>query len=126
MDERARALARVPAEVAAAAAGAFVVFGLGAERYAVAVAYVREVRRLADLTPLPGAGPRVAGVTNLRGQILVVFDLRGLFGLAREAGTGEEARAVVLGTTARSSACWPTRSTRSPRCAKTRCWRRRP
>jgi purine-binding chemotaxis protein CheW len=98
MDERARALAHVPAEPAAAGTFEVVVFERGGERYAVETGYVREVRRLADLTPLPGAGDLVAGVTNLRGQILVVFDLNGLLGGARVAGgEAEGSRTVVLG-----------------------------
>src|SRR5947209_1803679 len=73
MDERARALARVPAETAAVRALEAVVFELSGERYALETAHVHEVVRLAGLTPLPGAPDYLAGVTNLRGQILAVI-----------------------------------------------------
>jgi purine-binding chemotaxis protein CheW len=98
MDERARALACAPAQPVRVGTVEVVVFSLGGERYAVETGHVREVRALTDLTPLPGAGDLVAGVTNLRGQILVVFDLRGLFGAARGDRDAEGARVVVLGS----------------------------
>ncbi len=96
MDERARALARVSAERAALRAEDVVIFQAQGERYALETAHVREVVRLADLTPLPGAPDYVAGVTNLRGQILAVVDLGKLFGVA-PARPGESSRVLVLG-----------------------------
>ena len=97
MDERARALARAPAEPAAAARVLeVVVFDIAGECYAIETAHVREVVRLAGLAPLPGAPDFLAGVTNLRGQILAVIDLRQLFGVAG-AGAAEPARVIVLG-----------------------------
>jgi purine-binding chemotaxis protein CheW len=97
MVERARALARVPAE--AAGAGEVlevVVFALAGERYALATRLVREVVRLTDFTPLPGAPDFVVGVTNLRGHILAIFDLRKFFGLALR-GLTDQTRLLVLG-----------------------------
>jgi purine-binding chemotaxis protein CheW len=97
MDERARALARVPEEAASVARVLeVVVFDLGDECYAVETVHVREVVRLGGLTPLPGAPDFLAGVTNLRGQILAIFDLRRLFG-APPQRAGEPSRVVVLG-----------------------------
>ena len=51
------------------------------EQYALPVADVLEVAELGDLTPVPGAGPAVLGVRNLRGQVLPVLDLATVFGL---------------------------------------------
>jgi purine-binding chemotaxis protein CheW len=101
MDERARALARAlaraPAEPAAAApAPEVVVFDLCGECYAIATAHVREVVRLAGLAPLPGAPDFLAGVTNLRGQVLAVIDLGKLLGAARER-QADASRVVILG-----------------------------
>src|SRR5262249_19708792 len=75
MDERARALARPTVQTAPADGLEVVVFRLGSERYGIETGHVREAARLADLTPLPGAPDFLAGVTNLRGQILAVIDL---------------------------------------------------
>ena len=98
MDERARALARVPP---AARPGAerieLVTFALANERYAVEMRCVREVARLVDVTPVPGTPDFIVGVTNLRGTVLAVIDLGRLFDLPRK-GLTDLARIVVLGT----------------------------
>jgi purine-binding chemotaxis protein CheW len=95
--ERARALARVPAAADPGAATLEVVtFALAGEQYAIEARYVREVVRLTDCTPLPGAPPFLAGVINLRGDILAVIDLRGFLGVAGQ-GLSDLSRVLVLG-----------------------------
>lgn len=96
MDERARALARPPAPGEPADTLAVMTFALGAERYAIETRYVREVVRVADVSPVPGAPPLVFGVTNLRGDVLCVVDSHELFNLG-SAGVTERSRIVVLG-----------------------------
>ena len=97
MEERARRLARPAAEVRGSGDTLeIVVFGLASERYAVENRYVREVVRLADLAPVPGAPEFMAGVTNLRGEILAVVDLRRFFGVPAR-GITDTSRVVVLG-----------------------------
>lgn len=97
MDERARALARVPErdpdskeilEVMTAR--------LANERIAIETRFVCEVHRPADITPVPGSPSFLVGVTNLRGEVLAVMDLRELFGLPA-AETGERPQTVILG-----------------------------
>jgi purine-binding chemotaxis protein CheW len=73
-----------------------VVFTLAGERYALETRHVREIRALEDLTPLPGAPVFLAGVTNLRGQILAVIDLRTFFGVPAR-GLTDRTRLIVLG-----------------------------
>jgi len=58
-----------------------VVFSQAAARYAVESVYVREVQPGIELTPLPCTPSFVAGVINVRGDILAVIDLRIFFGL---------------------------------------------
>ncbi|MEY4580829.1 MAG: hypothetical protein RL701_5532 [Pseudomonadota bacterium] len=58
-------------------------FGLGRERYAIETRYVCGTRRACPVTPLPMAGDHVLGVTNIQGDLLVVFDLRAVFGIER-------------------------------------------
>jgi len=53
-----------------------VVFNLGDNRYAVESEYVREVHPVTELTPLPCTPAFVAGIMNVRGDILAVIDLR--------------------------------------------------
>jgi purine-binding chemotaxis protein CheW len=52
-----------------------VVVRVAGRAYAVPTVRVREVAHLVALTPVPTAPPRVAGLTQLRGQILPVLDL---------------------------------------------------
>jgi purine-binding chemotaxis protein CheW len=97
LEERARALARVPAEPAADAEEIeAVVFNLAGETYAIETAFVREVAPLPPLALLPGAPDFFAGAVSLRGQVLAVVDLRRLFGLPLLGGNAP-ARMVVLG-----------------------------
>lgn len=56
-------------------------FSLARENYGVASQYVREVFTLSDLTPVPCTPAFVLGITNLRGQIISIIDLRRFFGL---------------------------------------------
>src|SRR6185312_5009031 len=82
LEERARLLARIPpAPPAVGESLQVVVFRLGDERYALETQYVREVVRLSDYAPLPGAPAFVLGILNLRGEILSVLDLRPFCGV---------------------------------------------
>lgn len=98
MDERARVLARVPTEARHAGDWIEVItFALASERYALETRYVREVIRLIDFTPVPGTPDFVVGVTNLRGSVLPVVDLRQFFNVPRK-GLTDLSRVIVLGT----------------------------
>ena len=114
LDERARALARVPpAAPKASEVLEIATFALANEHYGVETRYVREVVRLADYTPLPGAPAFLVGVLNLRGEILALIDLRTFFGVPAR-GLTDLAASSSWATTAPSSACWPTRPRKSP------------
>ena len=56
-------------------------FYLGEKTYGLDILSIQEIVRLPDITPVPQAPEFVAGLTNLRGQIVVAVDLRKLFGL---------------------------------------------
>src|ERR1700712_4756612 len=49
---------------------------MGGSSYALPVASVREVVRLPAVTRVPGLPSFVAGLTNVRGRVLAVLDLR--------------------------------------------------
>jgi purine-binding chemotaxis protein CheW len=80
-------------QVAAAPAAAverelhLLIFALGPEPYAVPVAMVREVVRVADITRVPDAPLHIRGVMNLRGRVLPVVELRTRLGLEAAALT---------------------------------------
>jgi purine-binding chemotaxis protein CheW len=97
LEARARQLARVPDEPARAGEVLELVgFVLAGERYGIESRFVREVARLFRFTPVPGMPGFVLGVTNLRGEILALFDLRQLLGVVAE-GVTDLGRIVVLG-----------------------------
>ncbi len=54
-------------------------FDLGSEKYAADVMVVRAIRTLGDIALVPGIPTFYRGVTNVRGQILSVLDLRTFF-----------------------------------------------
>lgn len=95
--DRARALARPPqAEPGSGARRQCIVFALGHESYAIDTRFLRAVMRLEKLVAVPGAPNPIAGVTNVRGTILPVVDLRALLGIAATR-PGDGARVIVLG-----------------------------
>jgi purine-binding chemotaxis protein CheW len=96
MDDRAQRLARKAPAQRAGDALEVLTFVLGQERYAVETRYAREVVRLANITPVPGVPSFVMGVTNYRGQILCVLDVRLLLD-APAAGVTNLSRLIVLG-----------------------------
>jgi purine-binding chemotaxis protein CheW len=97
LEERARALARPQvSEARVEDALEVIVFALSRETYALETRFVREVARFTEVTPVPGAPPLLVGVTNLRGEILPVFDIRRLAGTL-PAGLTDESRLLVIG-----------------------------
>ena len=93
---RARVLAR-PMKQADAAEQTMevVVFELAREMYAIEHAWVREVIRLEELTPLPCTPAFVRGIINVRGQILPVIDVKKFFDLPDE-GITDLHRVIIV------------------------------
>jgi purine-binding chemotaxis protein CheW len=61
-----------------------VTFELDKEEYASIITDLREVIRIPEITPIPGAPEFIRGILNLRGQIVMVIDLEKRFHLKRE------------------------------------------
>ena len=59
-------------------------FSLDKVSYGVNVHQVREVKNFQGVTPIPYAPDYVKGVTNLRGQVIPVIDLRKRFGMGEK------------------------------------------
>ncbi|ABR54049.1 putative CheW protein [Methanococcus vannielii SB] len=53
-----------------------VVFKLSSNEYGLRVNEVREVLKLQDITSLPNTPSYIVGVTNIRGEIMPIIDLR--------------------------------------------------
>ncbi|MCL2099302.1 MAG: chemotaxis protein CheW [Oscillospiraceae bacterium] len=57
------------------------IFTLGKETYGVPILKIQNIERKLDITPVPGAPSFVKGITNLRGQIIPVLDLKEKLGI---------------------------------------------
>ena len=72
-----------------------VVFEVGSEQFGVEIASVESIIKIQPITQLPHVSSFVEGVTNLRGKVLPVIDLRKRFGLdSREAD--KNSRIIVV------------------------------
>lgn len=73
----------------------YLTFSLRHERFAIAVAQVREILDLVPIIRVPQQPDFISGVINLRGKVLPVVDLSRKFGLAA-AETSRDTCIVVL------------------------------
>lgn len=73
----------------------WVTFRLAEEVYGIEVMQVKEVLRLTEITPVPGAPGYVLGIINLRGNVVTVLDTRKRFGLS-EKESDEASRIVIM------------------------------
>lgn len=71
-------------------------FQLSGERYGIGMSYISETLPLADFTPLFCTPPFVLGITNLRGRMVSIVDLRRFFELP-QTGLSDLNRVIVVG-----------------------------
>ncbi|MBN8724940.1 MAG: purine-binding chemotaxis protein CheW [Acidobacteria bacterium] len=79
---RTERLAKPIKEIEIANTLSVVEFLLAKEKYAIESIYIQEIQPLLDLTTLPTAPKFILGITNLRGQILSVMNLKTFFNLS--------------------------------------------
>lgn len=79
-----------------------VTFLLGDEEYGVPIRGVREILRVSHITRLPQAPAHVRGVTNVRGRVLPVLEIRTRLGLP-PAAVGGRSRILVVETERRAA-----------------------
>ncbi|MDY6875018.1 MAG: chemotaxis protein CheW [Chloroflexota bacterium] len=72
-----------------------VIFDLANEHYGVDISTVESIIKMQSITSVPRAPGFVEGVTNLRGTVLPVIDLRRRFGLPA-AEESKETRIIVV------------------------------
>lgn len=72
-----------------------VVFTLAGGVYGVNVSQVREITSMHETTPVPNAPFYVDGVTNLRGQVTTITDLRRRFGID-EKDRDDNSRIIII------------------------------
>jgi purine-binding chemotaxis protein CheW len=80
MEERARILGQVREDGAGQGTLEVMMFQLQDEVYAVELALLQGIQPVQGLTPIPGAPSHVAGILNVRGEILTVLNLGDLLG----------------------------------------------
>jgi purine-binding chemotaxis protein CheW len=95
LQARAQALAREPVQETSGALVGVVTFLLADETYGIETSHVREVYPLKDLTPLPCTPPFVAGIINVRGQVLSVLDIKKFFDLPQQ-GLTDLNKVIIL------------------------------
>lgn len=82
LSERARALAKVPDATDKIDSILAVCFSLGDHKYAIDATFVKEIRLLESLTPVPCTPEFVAGMVNIRGALFSLIDLRRFMSVA--------------------------------------------
>ena len=70
-------------------------FQVGRYLFGVDVSLVREIVRLRVFTPVPMAPAEIAGLINLRGEVLTAIDLRARLGLPPSDGRRDPVNVVV-------------------------------
>lgn len=96
LKERARILSHAPAPASDAVQIECLEFVLSGERYAIELSYIAATLPLTDFTPLFCTPPFVLGITNLRGRIISIVDLRRFFELPAP-GLSDLNRVIVVG-----------------------------
>lgn len=80
----------------ASGGGQFVVFKLGGEEYGFDVSSVREIHTMEVIAKVHRSADYIEGVTNLRGKLLTVINLRKRFGMAPREGGESTSRVIVV------------------------------
>lgn len=95
LEQRAARLAQPPELLDEMEAPSLVRLRIGGEEFAVPAQSALEFVRLDDLTPVPCCPSHIAGHASLRGDIIVVVDLRAILGLA-EPPSRDKLRAMLV------------------------------
>ncbi len=76
-------------KVSGSAAGRYLCFSLGKEKFAMPLLQVKEVIANTETTNIPQAPPYFKGIMNLRGQVLSIIDLRSKLKVGKPDVNGE-------------------------------------
>lgn len=75
--------------------GQMVIFKLGNEEFGIDINNVKEIVRLPEVVPVPQSPSYVAGICNLRGNVLPVIDTRSRFSM-EHVNVTEDSRLLVI------------------------------
>jgi purine-binding chemotaxis protein CheW len=73
-----------------------VTFELDNEEYGSLITDLREIIKIPEIVPAPGAPPFIKGIINLRGQVVVIIDLEQRFALKRDNALFEPKHIVIV------------------------------
>lgn len=73
----------------------FITFGLGREKFGIAIDEVKEIIAKYEIVPLPRTPDFIEGIISLRGDIIPVVEMRARFDMPPREGD-EETRVIVL------------------------------
>ena len=82
----------------------FVGFRVGEQDYAFRIDRIQEIVILEQVTPMPQVAAFVEGVSNLRGEIIPIINLRKLLGLAHR-DADADSRTIVVNVGERTMGC---------------------
>lgn len=94
----------VPDSVAKKNLSQFVGFEIAGQQYAFRIEQIQEIVILEQVTKTPQVADYVEGVSNLRGSIIPIINLRMLFGLDAKPADGET-RTIVVNVGERTMGC---------------------
>ncbi|NWH05167.1 chemotaxis protein CheW [Desulfobacter latus] len=72
-----------------------VTFSINEEEYGLPIMQVQEINRLSDITHVPRAPEFIDGMTNLRGNVIPVINIRKLFGL-EDLAVDDRTRVIIV------------------------------
>ncbi|MFA6009303.1 MAG: chemotaxis protein CheW [Desulfobacteraceae bacterium] len=93
--ERSRNLMAAPADETLAESIPVAVVGISGEYYGIEISYVQEFAMIHGVTPVPCCPGHIIGNMNLRGNVLTLIDIRGIFDLPLSDGASE-VKAIVI------------------------------
>ncbi len=67
----------------------YIGFILGKNEYTVPILKVQEIIKLPQITKMPGVPYYVEGVTNLRGRVIPIINLKRILGIPEENNAGK-------------------------------------
>ncbi len=95
LKKRAEQLAKPPKSESDVELIEIIEFTMAYENYGIESEWIREIYTLKEIVPIPGTPAFVMGITNVRGQILSVIDMKKLFELPAT-GISEMNKIIII------------------------------
>lgn len=95
--DRALSYARADEQTSDEAEEDVLLFRLGEERYAIELQNLLAVRPTAGITPIPCTPPHIAGILNVRGDVISVLNLGTALELRSTSSETEQAQVLLVG-----------------------------